>query len=203
MEEILNSQNYELILKHWYLLMFWLMVLEGPIITFMGALIAATTGAFSIVIVIILWILGDIIWDWVYYTIWKTGNIKAFEKKKNGSKMLLALEKFIHIHPFKSMVLIKYTPYMQPPGLMFVGFSKFPIKKYLLYSTLLSLPGSLIFWLSWFFAWDTVMKLLPILESPYIIVPTVIVIIWLVILGFKKMQSFIIKHVNLEEEIKK
>lgn len=199
MEEILNSQNYELILKHWYLVMFWLMVLEGPIITFMGALIAATTWVFDIFIVIMLWILWDIAWDWIYYLIWKTWNITSFQKKKRKSKMLCALEKFIHIHPFKSMVLIKYTPYMQPPGLMFVGFSKFPLKKYLIYSSLLSLPWSAIFWLVWFYSWESIIRILPFLESPWLIIPWIILIISLVVFLFKKMQTCIINRVDLEK----
>ncbi|MCT4616848.1 MAG: VTT domain-containing protein [Candidatus Gracilibacteria bacterium] len=203
MQEIIDPQTLKLILKHGYLVMFGLMVLEGPIITFIGALIAATTGAFNIVIVIILGILGDIVGDGIYYTIGKTGNIKSFEKKKKQSKMLMALEKFIHVHPFKSLVLIKYTPYMQPPGLMFVGFSKFPLKKYITYSSLLSLPGSIIFGLTGFFAGDSVIKLLPILESPWLAIPFVIIIIGVVFFGFKKMQNVIINNVDLENGEKK
>lgn len=136
------------IIAHGYILMFLLMMIEGPVITAAGAFVAAL-GLFNIWIVLILSIFGNLIPDIIFYSIGYFGREKFINKyqKYLGLKKgnIEYLENMINTHAIKSLVLIKLVPFLATPGLIMVGLTKMDIKKYIKWSLIITVPSSLIY----------------------------------------------------------
>jgi membrane protein DedA with SNARE-associated domain len=139
---------------HGYLLIFLVMVLEGPLIT-MAAAFAASTGFFDVRIIFFLSLMGDLVGDFIHYSIGyftrKTITERYDLKSGITKKRLKKLEEGIKTHFGKSMFLIKFTPFLTTPGLLLVGTMHVPVKKYVFYSFIITLPRTIFFTLSGFY----------------------------------------------------
>ncbi len=171
-----------LLLQYKYIIMFFLMLLEWPILAFLCAFLAAKW-YFNFGIVYMLSLLWDIIPDTIWYWIGRLGRsigrkqIEIIEKKRNIiSKTLLHLfvpiynaiskkinkleEKAvfwrIHDHAnkrfFLSLFVIKVTPPLSVPGHFSFGFLKIPFFKFLLQTTLITFFFESIFLNLWYFS---------------------------------------------------
>lgn len=59
--------------------------------------------------------------------------------------MLHKLDSMVRSNLFLSIFVVKFTPYVQPLGLTYIGKLNTPIRKYALYSLLLCVPIPLAF----------------------------------------------------------
>jgi membrane protein DedA with SNARE-associated domain len=130
------------IIGHGYLILFILMLIEGPIVTLIAAF-AASFGFFDIWIIVVLSLLGNIIPDVLYFSIGRVMRKKSIESfilrfglKKSS---ILKLEKNLKNHTKKAVVFIKLTPFVPIPGIMLAGFLKLPYRKFFSTSILIDI----------------------------------------------------------------
>ncbi len=126
-----------------YVLMLILMIIEWPVVTFIAGFLASLW-VFDIWVVLALGWAGDILWDMIFFTIgWFGSSLfskKTAVKTNEQSGLLEKLDHLIRYKLFLSILVIKFTPYAPPIGLTYIGKLHTDIKKYLLYSTILSIP---------------------------------------------------------------
>lgn len=130
-----------------YVLMLWLMIVEWPIITIIAAFLASL-GIFDIYIVTILWWIGDILWDLLFYSIGRYG-LHIFSKKvtvdtPQEETFISKLDQLIHKNLALAIIIIKFTPYAPPIGLAYIGKIRVSLRKYLTTSMLLCIPIPLL-----------------------------------------------------------
>lgn len=114
-----------------YLLIIFFALVEGRVIAmFAGFLISIKELAFWPTYLLLL--IGNLIPDSIYYFIGRFGsNWRIVKKYKNK---ISQLEKFWTKDPGKIVIFGKLTMVFIVPVLIFVGLTKFPYKKFLIYS---------------------------------------------------------------------
>ena len=155
-------------LAHGYWLLFVAMIIEGPFVTAAGAF-AAALGYFNILAVLTLSILGNLVPDVVYYAIgfWgRTKVVNRFGKYLGATKeRLLMAENLLAKHAGKALAAIKLIPLLATPGLIAAGAARMPLKKYIWWSIIITLPSSLIYLILGYyfgFAYDAIERYLNI-----------------------------------------
>ena len=137
-----------LISTYGYFAIFLAMVAEGPVVT-TAAAFAAGTGLFNVYVILILSILGDILADILYFTIGYWSRLALIEKYGHyvglSDARVGKIQKLLHAHPWRTILAIKLTPGLAPPGLIAVGLSKMNIKKYAITTSLITFPKCLLF----------------------------------------------------------
>ncbi len=136
------------VIAHGYALFFIAAVLEGPLVT-AAAGVAASLGVFSLPIVILISIAGDLIADIVYYSIGYWGG-RPFVARYGGifkltPERITKFESLIHRHLGKTLVFFKLSPVIPVPGILMVGTSRAPLKRFIKISLAITLPKSLLF----------------------------------------------------------
>lgn len=133
---------------HGYIVLFILMLIEGPIVT-LAASYAASFGVLNIFYIFVLSILGNLIPDMIYFGIGRYSRkdvIERFVHKTIISRsQLRKLEYNLKKHMIKSVVLLKITPFIPIPGIILSGFLRLPIKKFFLISLICNILTALIF----------------------------------------------------------
>jgi membrane protein DedA with SNARE-associated domain len=131
-----------------YVVMFLAMVAEGPLVT-AAAAFAARLGYFNIWIVFVLAILGDLAADVGYYLIGYFGRTSLIEKYGHrfglSKERMERMERLLNTSPLKTLAVFKLIPGLAPPGLMMVGTTHLPIRKYTMTTTLIILPKVILF----------------------------------------------------------
>lgn len=199
------NANFATIL-HWlthhsYPVMLLGMIVEGPIIT-SAAAFATTLGYFNLAIIFGLAIMGDVIGDLLAYSIGYIGRITVV--RKFGNRFGISeekMEKLKHLfekHPGKILLAIKLSPFLPVPGIITIGSTHLPFKKFILIDALIILPKTLIFVLLGYFfghAYDRIYKYLNNGAYAFLII---LVIASLVYYAYKKFTAKISK--NLEKD---
>lgn len=175
-----------------YFLMFIAMVIEGPVIT-SAAAFASALGYFNILIVILLSIAGDLVGDYIYYGIGYYGRVQFVEKyghKVGLTKTRLKhMERLIKTHPKKTLAAIKLAPLLPAPGLMMIGATKMPLKRYTWLTFVVALPKTLLFFaLGYYFgaAYDRFSTIFQ--NGEYFILAAIIVTV-IVFYGYKQLSA--------------
>ena len=131
-----------------YFFIFIIMVIEGPVVSIISAYLASL-GFLNVWIILIISILGNLIPDIFLYFIGRYSRTKKIESyiKRFGLKdcQIINIEENIKKHFGKTFSLIKITPMLPVPGLILVGFSRIPFKKFLIIDILFNLMVSTIF----------------------------------------------------------
>lgn len=128
-----------------YLIMFVLMVIEGPIITYVAAF-AASLGIFNIYYVILISFFGNILSDLIVFYIGRIGKLYVIDKYVSHwlkQKRIKKIKKYLHENPGKTIAAVKLTPPLPVPGIMLIGASELPLKTFLKYSAVVTLFYSL------------------------------------------------------------
>ncbi len=137
-----------------YGIMFILMIIEGPIITYIASF-AASLGIFNIFYVFILSSLGNIAGDLIFFLIGRGGKkrtIERYESKSINLTRLSRLKMYLERNPGRTIVVIKLTPFLPVPGLILAGASSISLKKFITYSVLVSMTSALIMTLLGFYS---------------------------------------------------
>ncbi|PIN69209.1 hypothetical protein COV93_06390 [Candidatus Woesearchaeota archaeon CG11_big_fil_rev_8_21_14_0_20_43_8] len=124
---------------HGYFIMFLLIMLEGPIFTYVAAF-AASLGTFSVSLVLLISICANFSSDLVYYFAGRLGSgktIKGYVHRILGEKKITRLENLLKHSPARTLAVIKLTPPLPVPGLILAGFIGMPLKRFMLYSSIL------------------------------------------------------------------
>jgi membrane protein DedA with SNARE-associated domain len=138
---------------HWvigngYTLLFVGMIIEGPVLT-AAAAFAAALGYLNIWLVLVFSVLGNFIPDLIFYSIGYWGRKQFADKYGHyfglSSEKLEKAERFIEKHSGKSLITIKLVPFLATPGLIVAGISRMPIKRFAMWSIIITVPSSLFY----------------------------------------------------------
>ncbi len=148
----MNGQNINTIIQflmaHGYLILFFFSYIEGSMVS-TAAGVLARMGYFNVFIVLIISILGDLIPDIMYYYIGRNGYIFLKKKKiirnSNRFNRIINLKELTEKHPIKSLILVKFSPFMGPPGLITIGSFRPNVRTYIKNVFIISLFKSIFF----------------------------------------------------------
>jgi len=133
-----TGQHIFIFLTHYgYFVMLPLMILEGPVVTIIAAMLASL-GAFNVFIVLLLSILGDMIGDIILYGLGYKFGMKFVENagKYVGitEKLVLRMEKYFQRHGGKTIFAVKSTTGLCWAAFTAAGIVKMNFKKFVKYS---------------------------------------------------------------------
>ncbi len=181
-----------------YVFIFLAMVIEGPIIT-TAASFAASLGLFSIWVIFLLSLLGDLVGDVLHYFLGYLGReafIERFGSRAGISKKFIkGLEKRLRAHLGKTLFFVKFTPFITTPGLMMAGALKVPLKRYLFYSFAITLPRTLFFTFLGFYFGVAADNLLRYFRLSQFIIPLAVICILFIYLFFKYLSRTIERRI--------
>lgn len=177
-----------------YLLIFLLMVIEGPFVTSVAAF-ASSLGYLNVWIIFLLSLLGDITSDFLYFLMGKILKRSTIEKylKKIGINDIKKLEKRMHEHLGKTMLIMKFTPPIGTVGIALAGTLKIPIKRFLLFSFVITLPRTLFFVLFGYYAGIVSSNIMKYFDLSQYILLFVVIFILISYFVFRKISSAISK----------
>ncbi len=178
-----------------YLLIFILMIIEGPIIT-TAASFAASLGYFNIFIIFALAVLGDLVGDTIYYAIGHFGRHRIVEKYEHifkiSKKLVITTENHFKNHLGKTLLIAKLTP-LAVPTLILAGASKVPLRKYVTWCMIIILPKIIFFTAAgFFFGYLTNSLLQYYKDAGYVLLALLIGVVLIYWLG-KKITALITK----------
>lgn len=178
---------------HGYIVLFLIMIFEGPIITYIGAFLASQ-GVFNIYTILLLSIFGYVIPDTVLFFLGRYSRTKTLERIANffglNEKRMEKIERGFSKHAGKSIVSLKLIPGLSVPGIMLAGFSKVSFKRFFIISTILNVIFGVIFTLLGFYsgiAVETILRYLRLEKIILIILAFLIIILYLIIKYFNKL----------------
>jgi membrane-associated protein len=168
-----------------YGILFILMIVEGPIITYIAAF-AASLGIFNIYYIFILSSLGNIVGDLIFFFIGrvsKRGTVERYLHNSLNETKMGRLKGYLERNPGKTIAVIKLTPFLPIPGLIVTGASDISLKKFILYSSIVSMIYSLSMVLLGYYsgvAFLTIAKYVKYIE--FLILGTIIIVIGIIFL---------------------
>jgi membrane protein DedA with SNARE-associated domain len=129
------GQNIFQFLQHYgYLVMLPLMIIEGPIVTVIAAMLASL-GAFNVFLVLILSILGDVIGDVALYGLgyfFGIGFVRRVGKYMGiTEKLVLRMQEYFKKHGGKTIFAVKSTTGLCWATFTAAGIAKMDFKKFL------------------------------------------------------------------------
>ncbi len=193
------SAAFQWVIHFGYPLMFLAMLIEGPIVT-AAASFAIVFGYFNFGIIFILAFLGDIVADIIYYAIGYFSRVALIEKfgYRFGltQKRMERLESLINKNPIKTLIALKLTPIIPTPGLMIVGTTKMPLKKFIILSSIVVIPKTILFMLVGYYfgqAYDTIIKTV---KSGGLVLVFILIAIVIIYYGFTKISAYLARKVE-------
>lgn len=185
LEEIVS-----LLLLYKYLILFPLMVLEGPIVTVIaGFLISLGTMSWTAAYIII--VIGDLVGDLMFYYIGKIGRLKWVRRwgKYIGltEYRVERVEKFFKEHPGKTLLFGKFSHVVGAPVIIAAGMAKMPILHFLWWNFLGTLPKSLILLLLGFYFGQAYVLINRYLNDFFIAGTILVIILALIFMLFGKI----------------
>ena len=187
------------VITHGYFLFFIAAFLEGPLVT-AAAGVAASLGYYSLPIIIVLSVMGDLVADTVYYTIgyWSRKTLITRYGSYVGltHERMQSLEFMLHRHVGKSMIVIKLSPAIPVPGLIMIGSARVPLKKFVIIALLITLPKSLLFAFIGFYAGHAYARLSTVIASTQQLIAFLAIIIFFAYVAYQKITARIAKQIK-------
>lgn len=184
------------VIAHGYLIFLIVSVVEGPF-AIMAAGVAAGLGYFDIRIIIALAFLGDILGDFIFYSIGyvSKGIIHSRFLRYLGlsQKRIDYVEKILHNHLFKTVLIIKISPMIGPFGLMIIGAAKASFKKFIISTLIVSIPKTIVYTLIGYFSAETYLGLNKFFAQGQYVFLLAIVFLILCCLAYTKITKLIAK----------
>lgn len=186
------DQIIEWILVYRYVILFPIMVFEGPIITIIAGFIASL-GLLNIYIVYLLMLLADLTGDVIYYSIGRWGR-KGIVYRINSffgltPTRLEKLENHFSRHQKKTIILGKLLHAFSAPTLIVAGLTKMPFSRFIALSFIAAVPNYALFAaIGYFFgsAYVNAGKYLNYFNAVLIIVAVLAIIAYLIYTRFRR-----------------
>jgi len=127
-----------------YILIFLLIAIEGPIMTYVAAF-AASLGFFNIYMIFAVSILANVFADLIYFGIGRLTKRKRIQKYVDHvlePKKAKHIKDYLKNNPIKTLTLIKYS--IAIPGLILTGSTDMSVKRFVFYSFMLTIPVYII-----------------------------------------------------------
>jgi membrane protein DedA with SNARE-associated domain len=144
----MDSEILHWIIQHGYLIMFLLMLVEGPVVTASAAL-GAALGYFDVYLVFGISFLANFLEDFVYFGIGRWGGYWVLDRY--GDRLGVARARrdrateFIGSHMVKWLIFIKTVPLISPAGLAVMGALGIPLRQFIWRDALIVALTSLFF----------------------------------------------------------
>jgi membrane protein DedA with SNARE-associated domain len=193
------SGSFQWVIEHGYILMFFAMLIEGPIVT-VAAAFAAALGYFDVFIVFVISFLGDIVADVIYYFIGYFSRLAVIEKfgKFFGltEKRMRRIEALLNGHSVKTLIALKLTPVLPTPGLMLVGATKMPIKRFVKICSIIIFPRTIFLVIMGYYFGAAYEMLAKQFEKNYYILVAIIAAIAVIYYLFSKLLAYLGRRVE-------
>ena len=191
------SAVVEWLLTYGYGIMFFGMLVEGPVVT-AAAAFAVGLGYFDFGVVYVLSVLGDIIPDIMFYGVGYWGRETVVEKygKYIGLTpgILSKGERLISRNTVKSLVLFKLAPVFSLPGIVIAGIMKIPAKKFLTVDLIFTFFNSLLFMVLGFYFGKIFETIMYHIKNAQWALLFVVVIAAAAYYGYKKISARLAKR---------
>jgi len=142
------DQIIVLLTTYKYLILFPIVVVEGPIITVIAGFLTSL-GFFNFSLAYAVIVVGDITGDSLYYALAYHGRYRLIDRWGHYIGLTVErVQKFEHYfedHSARLIIFGKFAYALEVPFLIGAGLAKVPYRKFLLYTLLPSLPKSLLF----------------------------------------------------------
>jgi len=152
------------VLASGYFIIFAAIIIGGPIFI-SAAAFAAALGYLNVYVIFSLAFFGEMAVDLALYLIGRASRVGVVERFGHyfglTNERILKLEKMLHRHSWKAMLIIKYSPIIPIPGFVITGAVKLPFKKFFYILFALSLPKAIFFTVIGYFfgrAYDSLAK---------------------------------------------
>ena len=189
------------IIANGYFIFFLAAVIEGTLVT-IAAGVAAGLGYYSIVIIILISIAGDLIADVLWYFLGYYGRHTVIEHYGHyigvTKERMDKFEKMVHTHFRKTMLVVKISPFIPVPGLVAIGAAKAPLRKFIEMSLLVTVPKSICFALLGFYSGRAYTYLDSIVNNGSYIWGGLILIILIIYFTYQKITANISKKTEIE-----
>lgn len=184
-----------------YFLVFILMVIEGPIVTYVAA-IASSFGFFDIWVIFFLSLFGNLLPDMLFYSIGRYSRGGRIERSLSNyfgltNHRIKKIEENLKKHAGKTIFIVKITPILPIPGLILAGFAKISLRKFIVIDFLFNFVAAIIFVALGFYSGITVNNISKYLKIGEIIIPALIILVVAVYFLFKK----VIRSISEKERI--
>lgn len=168
-----------------YLLLFPVVVFEGPIITVIAGFLSSL-GYLNIFIAYGVVVVGDIAGDIMYYALGYYGRERFVNRWGRffgiTSERVERLEKYFEKHTGKTLILVKLSQGIGAVVLVAAGIAKVPFRKFVWYNFIPTLPKSLILILIGYYSGESYVKISSYLD--YAAIGTVIVTVIFIVIYF-------------------
>lgn len=148
---MLNNGFLELLPIYGYIIIFFLIIVEGPIVTITSSFLAAS-GYLNIFILYPLIVIADVLADIMWYFVGYIGREKIIDRwgrfvglTHERFKKFEKLENKFKTYQGKILFIAKITHAAGFPILITSGILKMDLKRYILFNFLATLPKTLIF----------------------------------------------------------
>lgn len=190
---------FQWVIMHGYPLMFVAMLIEGPIVT-AAASFAVVFGYFNIPAIFILSFFGDVVADVIYYIIGYYSRIRVVERFGHHFGLTYArmerIEKLLNNHPVKTLIALKLTPVLPTPGLLIVGATKMPLKKFVSVCSAIVIPKTIFFMIVGYYFGAAYDMLVRRYEKGGLIILAIVLGIFVVYYGFGRISSYFANKVE-------
>ena len=199
--------NYNLIvlvswiISHGYLVFFLAAFVEGVTAAIAGG-VAASLGFFNPLIILALALAADLSNDVIYYGIGYASRntwIKSHGHKFGLSDGRFAkLENLLHNHLGKAMLLVKLSPLMPIPGLLTIGSSRVPLRKFIRVSLSIGVPKVLILLAIGYFSGSAYRALSGLLAESQYFIWILLLLIFLAYLIYQRLTASLAEKIEKE-----
>lgn len=200
MPEFTLSALIPWVISHGYLLFYFLTIIEGPLVT-VAAGVASALGYYNVIIIILIAIAGDLTADTVYYYLGYHSRSLVLERY--GHYIGITKERMekvggmLHTHFNKTMLILKISPFAVP-GLILIGASHAPLKKFIKTSLLITAPKSILFALLGFYSGRAYTYLEKSINNSSYAIGAVVLIIITIYFIYKKITLYMTKKSGIE-----
>ncbi len=189
------------VITNGYFIFFIATVVEGTLVT-TAAGVAAGFGYYNIFIIILIAIAGDLVADTVYYFIGY--HTRSLLLEKYGHHLGITKERLekvggmVHNHFRKTMLVVKLSPLIPIPGLIAIGASRVPLRKFVGISLLITAPKAIFFALLGFYSGRTYVYLTNTITNGSYFAGGLILFILIIYLVYQKITALISKKTGIE-----
>ena len=190
------------VLANGYLMIFVAIIVGGPIFI-SAAAFAAALGYLNVWLIFSLAFFGEMVVDVILYLIGYISRAGVVEKFGHyfglTAERILRLEKLVHEHSWKTLLVIKYSPIIPVPGFVIAGAAKLKFKKFFYVLFVLSLPKAIFFTLIGYFfgqAYDRLVRYFYF--GQYLIIVVIILFILINYLFAKFSKKISKEEINIK-----
>jgi len=190
------AQIIALFIHYKYLILFPVVVVEGPIATIIAGFLTSM-GYFNFLLAYVLVVIADIIGDVLYYFIGRYGREKFIKRWGHllglGWERVEKLEKHFKEHAGKTLVLGKLSHGVGGYVLVAAGIAKYPLKDFVKFNLIATWPKSLFLFLIGFYFGESYTKIAKYLDYTAFGTIAIALLLILVYLIMKKRTEELFK----------